>query len=87
MSSILIDIPDSLRESIEQLAVASGVPALEVAERALSDGINRQLRMAKFERLAQEVSDQDILDMLALVPDVPPDLGDELPEELRARLK
>ena len=78
MSTVTIDLPDSLKKSIEALAAKEGYSVSQFLASAASEKLAVVLTMDYLRREAADGRREDFEKYLAAVPDVPPLQGDEL---------
>ncbi len=85
MSTLTIQIPDSLKKLIEELAAKEGYSVGQFLASAAGEKAAVMLTMDYLRGEAAAGRREDFEKYLAAVPDAPPLPGDELPEDYRAR--
>ena len=78
MSSVTIDIPDSLKQSIEQLAAKEGYSVSQFLASAAGEKLAVIMTIDYMKREAAAGRREDFERYLDAAPDVPPQEGDEL---------
>lgn len=78
MSSVTIEIPDSLKESIEALAAKEGYSVSQFLASAAGEKLAVIMTMDYMKREAAAGRRADFERYLEAVPDVPPQEGDEV---------
>jgi predicted transcriptional regulator len=78
MSTLTIQLPDSLKKSIEDLAAREGYSVSQFLASAAGEKLSVVLAMDYLRREAAAGRRADFDKYLAAVPDVPPLAGDEL---------
>lgn len=78
MSSITIEIPDSLKQSIEQLAAKEGYSGSQFLASAAGEKLAVIMTVDYMKREAAAGRREDFERYLEAVPDVAPQEGDEL---------
>jgi len=79
MSTLTIDLPDSLKNQIEALAVKEGYSVSQFLASAASEKLAVVLTMDYLRREAAAGRREDFEKYLAAVPDVPPAEEDRMP--------
>ena len=79
MSSVTIEIPDSLKHSIEQLAAKEGYSVSQFLASAAGEKLAVIMTIDYMKREAAAGRREDFERYLNTVPDVAPQEGDELP--------
>ena len=77
MSSVTIEIPDSLKESIEALAAKEGYSVSQFLASAAGEKLAVIMTLDYMEREAAAGRRADFERYLKAIPDVPPQEGDE----------
>jgi predicted transcriptional regulator len=77
MSTLTIQLPDSLKKTIEALAAREGYSVSQFLASAAGEKLAVVLTMDYLRREAAAGRREDFEKYLAAVPDVPPQLGDE----------
>jgi hypothetical protein len=86
MSAITVRLPNSLHGQAKQLAAADGASVNNFIVSAVSEKIAARRTIGWLKRQAgAQGSPEKLLAILAEAPDVPPMLGDEMPESTRNR--
>lgn len=80
MSTLTVELPESLRKSIETLAAKEGYSVNQFLVSAAGEKLAVVTTMDYLRREAAAGRREDFEKYLAAVPDVPPMPGDELPE-------
>jgi uncharacterized protein (DUF1778 family) len=78
MSTLTIQLPESLRQSIEALAAKEGYSVSQFLASAAGEKLAVVLTVNYLRREANAGRREDFEKYLASVPDVPPQPGDEL---------
>jgi hypothetical protein len=78
MSTLTISLPDSISDQVRALAQRAGVTVDQLMASAASEKISALLSSDYLEREASLASREDFERVMSKVPDVPPELGDEL---------
>ena len=78
MSTLTIQLPESLKKTIEDLAAKEGYSVSQFLASAASEKLAVVLTMDYLRREAANGRREDFEKYLAAVPDVPPQPGDEL---------
>jgi predicted transcriptional regulator len=78
MSTLTVQLPDSLKETIEALAAKEGYSVSQFLASAAGEKLAVMLTMNYLRREAAAGRREDFERYLAAVPDVPPPAGDEL---------
>lgn len=78
MSDITIQLPDSLKERLEELAEREGFSMDQFVASAVGEKLAVMLTMDYLKREAAAGRREDFEKYLAAVPDAPPQKGDEL---------
>ena len=80
MSTLTVELPDSLRKTIEELAAKEGYSVSQFMATAASEKASVLLTMDYLRREAAAGRREDFEKYLSAVPDAPPMPGDELPQ-------
>ena len=78
MSTLSLRLPDSLHDTTRQLAKAEHVSINQFISTAVAEKISALMTETYLKARAAQGSRQDFEDIMARVPDVRPDPGDEL---------
>lgn len=78
MSTLTIQLPESLKKAIETLAAKEGYSASQFLASAAGEKLAVVLTMDYLRREAADGRREDFEKYLAAVPDAPPQPGDEL---------
>ncbi len=81
MSTLTVQLPESVKKSIEELAAKEGFSVSQFLASAASEKLAVMLSMDYLRREAAAGRREDFERYLASVPNVPPQPGDELPED------
>lgn len=79
MSALSLRLPNSLHQRARQLAEQEGISINQLVSTALAEKMAALMTEEFFEARAQRGSRSRFLRVLAKVPDVAPDAGDEMP--------
>lgn len=86
MATMSIRVPESLHRAIKELAAKEGYSMNQFLITAAAEKLS-SLETVDYLRKRAERADLEEFDrILKLVPDVPPDPGDELPENYKRRV-
>lgn len=87
MATMSIRVPDSLHRAIKELATKEGYSMNQFLITAAAEKV-ASLETVDYLRVrAERANLQEFDRILNLVPDVPPDPGDELPEDFKRRTR
>lgn len=78
MSTLTVELPDSVKKSIEELAAKEGYSVSQFLASAAGEKLAVVLTIDYLRREAAAGRREDFEKYLAAVPDVPPQPGDEL---------
>ena len=78
MSTLTVELPDSLKKSIETLAAAEGYSVSQFLASAAGEKLSVVMTTDYLRREASAGRREDFEKYLAAVPDVPPDENDRL---------
>jgi predicted transcriptional regulator len=78
MSTLSVRLPDSLHEKLKQLAQQEGVSMNQLINLAVSEKMSSLLTVDYLKKRAERGSREDFEDIMAQVPDIPPEDYDEL---------
>jgi len=81
MSTLTVQLPESVKKSIEELAAKEGYSVSQFLASAASEKLAVMLSMDYLRREAAAGRREDFEGYLASVPNVSPQPGDELPED------
>ncbi len=81
MSTLTVQLPESVKKSIEELAAKEGFSVSQFLASAAGEKLVVMLSMDYLRREAAAGRSEDFERYLASVPSVPPQPGDELPED------
>jgi hypothetical protein len=76
MKTVEVQLPDSIRLQLEEMAKLEGISLNQMLVTAASNEIIRQETRGFFNQISRNYSPQDFANALAAVPDVPPVDGD-----------
>jgi len=79
MSTITIELPDSVRRQIENLALKEGYTPAQFIASAAGEKLAVTMSLDYLKQEAEAGQREDFEQFLAAVPDAPPQPGDELP--------
>ncbi|MFL6235390.1 MAG: YlcI/YnfO family protein [Thermoanaerobaculia bacterium] len=77
MSTLSLRLPDSLHKQIRELAQQDGISINQFISTAVAEKLSALMTEDYLEKRAQRGSREKFLSVLAKVPDVPPEPGDE----------
>lgn len=80
MSTLSLRLPDSLHRRIRELAQQEGISINQFISTAVAEKMAALLTVDYLEERARRSSREKFLSVLAKVPDVPPEPGDEVEE-------
>jgi hypothetical protein len=83
MTQVQVDLPPAIQEALTQIAKRDGISAQQLILSAVIDKLAALQKANLLEELAARGSRERLAETLKSVPHVPPELGDELPPELR----
>ncbi len=86
MSSLSLQLPDSLFKTLQVLAEQDGISVNQFIATAVAEKISALATETYLEELAQRGSRTAYEAVLEKVPDVEPDLADQLPSEIAQTL-
>lgn len=78
MSTLSLRLPDSLHMRVRELAQQDGISINQFISTAVAEKLSALLTEESLEKRASRGSRERFLAVLAKVPDVPPEPGDEL---------
>lgn len=78
MSTLSLRLPDSLHKRVRELAQQEGISINQFISTAVAEKMAALLTLSYLEDRGKRGSREKFLAVLAKVPDVPPDPGDEL---------
>lgn len=78
MSTLSLRLPDSLHKRVRELAEQDGVSINQFISTAVAEKLAALMTVDYLEQRAKRGSREKFLAVLAKVPDVPPEPGDEL---------
>ena len=78
MSTLSLRLPDSLHKRVRELAQQDGISINQFISTAVAEKLAALMTEEYLEKRAKRGSREKFLAVLAKVPDVPPDPGDEL---------
>jgi hypothetical protein len=78
MSTLSLRLPDSLHKRVRELAQHDGISINQFINTAVAEKLAVLMTVEYLEERAKRGSREAFLAVLAKVPDVPPDPGDEL---------
>ena len=76
MKTVEVQLPDSIRLQLEEMAKLEGISLNQMLVTAASNEIIRQETRGFFNHISRNYSPRDFANALAAVPDVPPVEGD-----------
>ena len=78
MSTLSLRLPDSLHKRVRELAQQDGISINQFISTAVAEKMAALMTEEYLEKRAQRGSREKFLAVLARVPDVPPEPGDEI---------
>ena len=78
MSTLSLRLPDSLHKKVRELAQQEGISINQFISTAVAEKMAALLTVEYLEERAKRGSREKFLAVLAKVPDVPPEPGDEV---------
>jgi len=87
MSTMSLRLPESLHQRARELAKSEGISINQLIATALAEKISALDTIEYLEARAARGSKEVFLEILGRVPSGPPVPGDELPVELRGKVK
>jgi hypothetical protein len=78
MSTLSLRLPDSLHKKVRELAQQEGISINQFISTAVAEKMAALLTVEYLEERAKRGSREKFLAVLAKVPDVPPEPGDEM---------
>lgn len=78
MKTLLVKLPDTLLDEVEELAAKQNASIDEIVSLALAAQVSAWRTLESIASRAKRVDWQQVDEILARVPDVPPQPGDEL---------
>ena len=78
MSTLSLRLPDSLHKSVRELAQQDGISINQFISTAVAEKLAALMTEEYLEKRAKRGSRDKFLAVIAKVPDVPPEPGDEL---------
>lgn len=81
MSAMSLRLPDSLHDKVREVAEKEGISMNQLVTLAVAEKLSALLTEEYLLSRAQRADLDRFQEILAKVPDVPPEPGDELPED------
>jgi uncharacterized protein (DUF1778 family) len=87
MPTLSIRVPDSLHRAIKDLAAKEGYSMNQFLITAAAEKLSSLETVDYLRKRAERAKIKDFDQLLKMVPDAPPDSGDELPPEFKRRTR